>query len=135
SRALRRLPALGQFNAGQRLVVLMQGAEERRELDPCRLEVGRGLNRELHARRISRLDVALAVGEAMTCGVCCRPAAERARRPVWSANSETKEGALVQQDVQVTDEERAAVEEMKKSVGQSGQPTRYEVTSTDIRLF
>ncbi len=42
---------------------------------------------------------------------------------------------MVQQDVQVTDEERAAVEEMQKDVGQPGRPVTYEVTSTDIRLF
>jgi acyl dehydratase len=40
-----------------------------------------------------------------------------------------------QQDVQVTDEERAAVEEMQKQVGQPSEPATYEVTSTDIRLF
>lgn len=42
---------------------------------------------------------------------------------------------MVQQDVQATDEEKAAVAEMQKQVGQAGQPTRYEVSGTDIRLF
>lgn len=42
---------------------------------------------------------------------------------------------MVSQELQATEEEKAAVEEMKKGVGQSGSPTTYEVTSTDIRLF
>ena len=40
-----------------------------------------------------------------------------------------------QQEVTATDEEKAAVEEMKKSIGQRGDPVTNEVSATDIRLF
>ncbi len=40
-----------------------------------------------------------------------------------------------EQELKATDEEKAAVEEMKKSIGKGGAPVTNEVTSTDIRLF
>ncbi len=40
-----------------------------------------------------------------------------------------------QQEVTATDEEKAAVEEMKKSIGKGGDPVVNEVSGTDIRLF
>jgi acyl dehydratase len=40
-----------------------------------------------------------------------------------------------EQELKATDEEKAAVEEMKKSIGKGGDPVTNEVTSTDIRLF
>ena len=39
------------------------------------------------------------------------------------------------QEVQATDEEKAAVAEMQQAVGQPGRPVTNEVTATDIRLF
>jgi acyl dehydratase len=67
-------------------------------------------------------------------GAGCRASGAAGRRGEREQR-ERKERGMVQQQLQVTAEEQAAVDEMKKQVGTPSEPTTYEVTSTDIRLF